>query len=234
MSSSVPNVTVCLASRAGEVLPSSCNASAGFDQCAAPSVAKVLPTDECLTGVLTLPNLGARYASFVFYNRNCTDAADPSVEALLPNSTTLFVAAFSTPDCRVCDTARNHKCRATEIACFPFSSCAAHQCCSLPAAGMALNGTTASTVIVAPLLAAPPLDSLSSDSMLPYIVMGSAVGCCCLLGVVVTVYAWFVKRRQQARRKPMARSMRVRVVDTDAASAETDSLIKGHKTSPNF
>ena len=205
----------------------------------------MLPTDECLDGVLTLPNLGALYKSFVLYNRNCTGAADPSRAAELPVSATLFVAAFSSNECRVCNATLNRKCRPPEIACYAFSTCEPHRCCALPAAGIALNGTTASTAIVAPLVAAAALDV--PDETLPFVVLGSAVGACCLLGLLIAVYAWLRKRRQRTGRKPPARSMTVSSKsaavnaaaaaesdsDSDDAASERDTLIT-HKTSPNF
>jgi hypothetical protein len=201
-SSSSHNVTFCVAPRTGDILPYQCNSTLGFDACAPPAVPKTLPTDTCHNATLTLPNVAALYKSFVLYNRNCTAVADPSPDhaASLPHSDTLFVAAFATADCRVCNASTHSKppCnnKVTEVACLALSTCHPHQCCALPGTGLVLNGTAASTAIVAPYFALTQI--AAPDDTFAFIIIGACVGACCFIGCLVAFYAFVVKRKQRA------------------------------------
>jgi hypothetical protein len=252
------NVTLCLAPRTGDRLPSDCNSTLGFDNCASPSVPKILSTDTCHNASLTLPNVAALYKSFVLYNRNCTNAADPSPEHAdrLPASTTVFLAAFATADCRVCNTSASHPkqpCpnKVTEVACLPLSTCHPHQCCPLPGSGLVLNGSTATTAIVAPYFALAQI--AAPNDTLAFIIIGACVGACCLIGCLVAFYAFVVKRKQRAA-LAASRSLRGRslapATPARPTNDERESLfaqlpdetgVPGvvtvplrHKTAPNF
>jgi hypothetical protein len=202
-SSSSHNVTFCVAPRTGDILPYQCNSTLGFDACAPPAVPKTLPTDTCHNASLTLPNVAALYKSFVLYNRNCTAVADPSPDhaASLPHSDTRLRRRVRhrrlprlqrqprTPS-------RPATTRSPRSPVSPLSTCHPHQCCALPGTGLVLNGTAASTAIVAPYFALTQI--AAPDDTFAFIIIGACVGACCFIGCLVAFYAFVVKRKQRA------------------------------------